>query len=108
MANALAYVHPSESLRYIFDFTDDLTGDTTLKDIGSGSTITATNFAGTDVSATILASKTRTNMTLLVTIGTLTEGQEYVVTFLGVGNTTSIPIVKTLLVLARAKVHGGM
>ncbi len=77
-----------------------------LKDIGVGSTITAFSSDGTDVSSTILSSKTRTGMTLLVTIGALTEGEEYRIEFLGQGNTTSVKLIKVLQVLARKFVTG--
>lgn len=108
MAHDVLLVNPQgESQPYTFDFSDDLTGDTTLKDIGAGSTITAFNNAGTDVSATILSAKTRTNMTLIVTIGSVTEGEEYRVEFLGKGNTTNNIFIKVLEVRARKLITGG-
>ena len=55
MANDILYVNPASELQhYIFDFSDDLTGDTTLKAIGAGSTITAFDSSGVDQSSTVL------------------------------------------------------
>lgn len=111
MAHAIKYVHTSETLRYTFDFADDLPStDSALADVTGGpptSTITATDFDGTDVSATILSNKTRTGKTLIVDVGSLTEGEEYTVTFKGVGATSSVPLVKLLEVRARSKIVGG-
>ena len=108
MATERIYRAPTSSNTYTFDFTGDLTGDTVLKDIGSGSTIAATSSDGTDVSATILSSKTRTGMTLLVTLGSMTDGEEYLVTFTAQGNTTSLIVVKTLRVICRSEVGDGV
>src|SRR5574341_1812206 len=101
MAHDAIYVNPqSESQPYTFDFSDDLTGDTTLFDIGSGSTISAFKYDGTDVSSTILSSKTRTNMLLAVAIGSVTEGEEYRIEFVGKGSTTNRIFTKVLEVRA--------
>lgn len=112
MAHDTLYVNPSlgattEKQNYIFDFSLDLTGDTTLTDIGSGSTITAYKYDGTDVSSTILSNKTRTNMLLAVDIGSVTEGEEYRVEFLGKGSTTNDIFIKVLEVRARKYIQGG-
>jgi hypothetical protein len=108
MAHNTLYVNPqSELVPYTFDFADDLTGDTTLYDIGSGSTITAYNSAGTDVSSTILSSKTRTSMTLAVKIGAVTDFEEYRIEFVGKGFTTANIFTKVLEVRARKLIQGG-
>lgn len=108
MAHDSLYVNPQSELQpYIFDFSNDLTGDTALTDIGSGSTISAFKFDGTDVSSTILSSKTRTNMLLSVNIGSVTEGEEYRVEFVGKGSTTSKIFTKVLEVRARKYIQGG-
>lgn len=108
MAHDILYVNPQgESQSYIFDFSDDLTGDTTLKDIGSGSTITAYDSSGSDVSSTILSSKTRSNMLLTVTIGAVTDYEEYRIEFVGQGNTSSLKFTKVLEVRARKLIQGG-
>lgn len=90
------------------DFAEDLPSDTALSDIGSGSTISAADSAGTDVSATILSSKVRTAMTLSVKIGAVTEGAEYRVEFVGKGSTTSNIFNRVLVVYARTKIQGGV
>ena len=108
MAHDILYVNPqSELQKYIFDFSDDLPDDTVLSDIGSGSTITAYSSAGTDVSSTILSSKTRTSMTLTVKIGVVTDFEEYRIEFVGKGSTTSNIFTKVLEVRARKTIQGG-
>lgn len=108
MAHDQIYLNSQSELQpYTFNFAPDLTSDTTLKDIGSGSTITAFSSDGTDVSSTILSSKTRTNMLLSVNIGAVTDLEEYRVEFVGKGNTTNNIFTKVLIVLARKKIQGG-
>lgn len=108
MAHDVLLVNPQgESINYPFDFSADLPGDTALNNIAGGSTITAYSSDGTDVSATILTTKTRTSMTLIVTIGSLTEGEEYRIEFLGQGATTSQKYIKVLEVRARKFITGG-
>lgn len=107
MAHDVLYLNPQgESFKYTFDFADDLTGDTALADIGSGSTIIAYNSASTDVSTTVLSLKTRTSLTLLVTIGALTEGEDYRIEFLGQGTTSLLKVIKVLEIRARRYVQG--
>ena len=108
MAHDSLYVNPQSELQpYTFDFANDLPGDTTLSDVGSGSTISAFDFDGTDVSSTILSSKLRTSMTLSVNIGAVVEGEEYRVEFVGKGSTTSKIFTKVLEVRARKYIQGG-
>jgi len=108
MADAILYMHTSENKVYDFDFTEVLpTTDNALANIGAGdSTIDAFNFAGTDVGASILTSKTRTGKHLSVGIGALTLGQEYDVRFVGKGATSGQKFVKTLKVIARNNLEG--
>ena|SRR5690242_8250999 len=107
MAHDILYVNPQgESQKYIFEFDDDLTGDAALNDIGSGSTITAYDSAGVDKSSTILSSKTRTAMQLSVVIGSLTEGEDYRIEFLGQGSTSSLKVIKVLELRARKLITG--
>jgi hypothetical protein len=106
MADAIRYVHPLEQITYTCDFQDLLpTTDSTLNDIGSGSTITATKSDGGDAAA-ILFTKTRTSKTLIVTLKNLEEGEEYLVTFLGQGTTSTQRFVRTVLFLVRKDLVG--
>ena len=110
MADALLYQNTSELLPYTFDFSPYMpTTDAALNDVtGVGaSTITAAKYDGTDVSSTILSNKTRTGLTLIVTIGSLTEGEEYRVSFTGIGATSAAKKTLVLEVRARAKIEGG-
>lgn len=108
MADSLLYMNPAEIVQFTMDFTDVLpSNDSALSDIGaSDSAITAASFAGTDVSSTILSSKTRTGKTLIVTIGSLTLGEEYTITFKGEGATSGSMRTKTLKVLCRDDIGG--
>ena len=102
MAEAILTVDPAGTKVYTFDFSPVLPStDSALSDIGSGSTIDAFDSTGADVSATILASKTRTTKTLLVTLKLLTLGQEYRVRFVGEGATSKQRFTKWLQVLCR-------
>ena len=108
MANEVIYVNPQGEIRYWeFDFTGALEDDTVLKDIGaSTSTINAFNHAGTDVGATILQNKARTGMKLRVEIKSVTNGEDYRVEFLAIGDTTSRARMKVLEVRARRFMQG--
>lgn len=102
MADAILTLDPASSQVYTVDFTNDLPStDSALNNIGGGSTIDAYNYAGTDVGSTILSSKTRTGKTLLVTLGSLTLGQEYTVRFVGQGATSNQKFTKWVNVLCR-------
>src|SRR3990167_6780523 len=108
MAHDILEVNPQSELQpYTFNFALDLPDDTALADIGSGSTITAFSSAGTDVSATILSSKTRSNMTLSVKIGSVTDFEEYRIEFVGKGSTTNDIFTQVLEVRARKLIQGG-
>ena len=110
MAEQIIYQAPIASVPFTFDFSADMPStDSSLNDVtgGSASTITAAKYDGTDVSSTILSGKTRTTLTLIVTIAALTEGEDYRVTFTGIGTTSGAKVVKVLEVRARAKISGG-
>lgn len=102
MADATLVIDPSSSKPYEVDFAPFLPStDSALNDIGSGSTIDAFNFAGSDVGSTILSGKTRTSKKLSVTIGSLTLGQEYRIRFVGQGATSSKKFTFWAVVLCR-------
>lgn len=110
MAHATIYMSPLESLPYTFDFSPYMpSADSALNDVtgGTPSTITAEKYDGTDVSSAILSSKSRSSLTLTVTIAALTEGEEYRVSFTGIGATSGAKKTLVLQVLARAKISGG-
>lgn len=110
MADSILYQSPLELRTYTFDFAPDMpSADSALNDVigGTPSTITAADYAGTDVSATILSAKTRTSLTLLATIGALTEGEDYRISFTGIGATSGNKLTKVLEVRCRAKISGG-
>src|SRR3990167_2256263 len=107
MANALIYLPATTKRTYTMNFSDVMpSSDALLADIGT-STITATKSDGTDVSSTILTSKTRTGLTLIVTISSLTDGEEYRIRFHAQGTTSSGQEDKVLEIRCRDKIEGG-
>jgi hypothetical protein len=103
MADGVITMDPSSSKVITVDFAPYLpTTDSALNNIASGSTIDAYEVGtGTDVGATVLSSKTRTNKTLTVLVGALTVGKEYRLRFIGQGATSSQKFTRWFLVLAR-------
>lgn len=103
MADGVITIDPASSKVLTVDFEPYLpSADSTLSDVGSGSTIDAYEVsAGTDVGSTILSSKTRTSKTLTVKVGSLTLGKEYRLRFVGQGASSSQKFTRWLLVLAR-------
>ena len=108
MAHAIIYLSSTSKRTYTMNFADVMpSSDSILVDIGAGSTITATKSDGTDVSSTILTSKTRTGLTLIVTISSLTDGEEYRIRFHAQGTTSSGQEDKVLEIRCRDKIEGG-
>ena len=89
MANVVLYKTSGATLPLVqVDFTNLLTGDTS---ISSGSTVTATDSGGSDVSATIVANKGVSSMILQADLKAGTDGEDYKVIFHGIGTTTAKP-----------------
>ena len=101
--DSIVVIDPASSKAVTVDFSPFLPStDSALSNIGAGdSTIDAYKFDGTDVGSTILSSKTRTGKTLIVTIGSLTLGQEYRVRFVGEGATSAQKFTIWVQVLCR-------
>ena len=107
MAHALIYLSSASKRTYPMNFSDVMpSSDAALAAIGT-SLITATKSDGTDVSSTILSAKTRTTLTLLVDISSLTDGEEYRIKFTGQGATSGNIEIKVLEVRCRDKIEGG-
>ena len=95
------YKHPNDESSYSVDFTEDLTGDTT---ISSSSVMTAVDSGGTDASSTIITTPTRSGMVLTSILKGGTDGEDYRVTFTGRGTTTSSD--QTRMVELRVRIKG--
>ena len=107
MADAILYIHPNEKKTYTADFQLVLPStDSTLANIAAGSYIDAYDSAGNDVGSAILASKTRTNKTLIVTLQNCDEGQDYLIVFTGEGATSLTRHVHSLRVRCREALTG--
>ena len=106
MADAIRYIHPLDQVEYTADFQDLLPStDSALQNIGSGSAIIAITSDGSSADS-VLFSKTRTSKTLLVTLKNQTEGEDYLVTFLGQGATSGQRFAKTVKFLCRTNLTG--
>ena len=96
MAHAIIYLSSTSKRTYTMNFADVMpSSDSILVDIGAGSTITATK------------SETRTGLTLIVTISSLTDGEEYRIRFHAQGTTSSGQEDKVLEIRCRDKIEGG-
>ena len=95
------YKHPNDETSYPVDFTEDLTGDTS---ISSSSVVTAVDSGGTDASSTIVTTPTRSGMVLTSILKGGTDGEDYRVTFTGRGTTTSND--STRMVELRVRIKG--
>jgi len=95
------YKHPNDETSYPVDFTEDLTGDTS---ISSSSVVTAVDSGGTDASSTIVTTPTRSGMVLTSILKGGTDGEDYRVTFTGRGTTTSND--STRMVELRVRIQG--
>jgi hypothetical protein len=101
MAHEVIYKHPNDETSYPVDFTEDLTGDTS---VSSSSVVTAVDSGGTDASSTIVTTPTRSGMVLTSILKGGTDGEDYRVTFTGRGTTTSSD--STRMVELRVRIKG--
>jgi len=107
MAEQVIYKTPATTLPLVdVDFTDDLPGDSAIH--ASTSVVTAKDAAGGDVSATIVANTTRAGMILSADLKAGVEGQDYRVSFLAIGNTTSKPVERVIELRVRADRIGNL
>ena len=87
MADQVLYKTPATVLPLVdVDFTDDLPGDSAIH--STNSVVTAKNAAGEDVTETLIANTARSSMTLSADLKAGIDGEDYRISFLGVGNTT--------------------
>lgn len=78
------YKHSSVTRSYPVDFTALLSGDTTIT---VGSTVTAINSAGAAVTA-VIGTVSQSGMILTAVLQAGTDGEDYRITFSGIGTTT--------------------
>ena len=105
MAHEVLYKHPNDEVSYPVDFTEDLTGDTT---ISSSSVVTAVDSGGTDASSTIVTTPTRSGMILTSILKGGTDLEDYTVTFTGRGTTTSSDFTRIVELRVRTKFLGNV
>ena len=115
MAHVVEYKHPLGDLSITVDFTDDLSGDTGLKAMGTTSThstISAIDSGGVAIGTTptgqltVTGATTTTSMNMTVTLTDGLDGQDYIVTPRGRGNTTTKPAARVVEVRVRASLIG--
>jgi len=97
------YKRPGELINYPRDFTSFLPGDTSIT---AGSTVTAIDEAGTDVTSTLVATIARSGMILSCNFAAGIEGKDYTYTFQGIGTTTGQKKEHTVELRVRAKIGG--
>src|SRR5438093_10140588 len=110
MADALLYKHALEKIPYEFDFAEQMDGTDTLNNIGDGSSVTATDSSGTDVSAFLLDDIVRVGTVLRARLIQGINGQEYRVVYIAqitdIDNTKHSISQKTLELRLRNELEG--
>ncbi len=106
MADNIRYIHPSEQVQLTADFQLLLpSNDSAVNTLANGSAITATKLNGSDAEANLFT-KTQSGKTLSVILKNLVDGEEYTVTFLGQGATSTQRFTRVVLVLCRKHLTG--
>ena len=106
MANQVIEKHPNAALLFSdFDFTDELPSDTALN--SGTSTVTAVDAGGTAASS-VVGTVSITGMTLKAIMQAGTNGEDYLVTFKAIGNTSAHVAVKQLEMRVRSKISGSL
>lgn len=105
--NAVIEKHADASILFDdFDFTDELPGDAALN--SGTSTVTAVDADGTSATSTVVGTVSVSGMSLRAVLQAGTNGQDYIVTFKAVGNTTSRAAIKQLEMRVRSKLTGSL
>ena len=108
MADAILYKHSSAEFDYSFDFVDEVASSDTLKTVGTGDTETlAVSSDGTDVASTIHGTPTFSGTVLTVRISSLTNGEDYTITFVAEETTGTERFFKVLELRVRDDIGGG-
>lgn len=98
--------HPNAAVLFSdFDFTDELPSDSALNT--STSTVTAVDADGTSAPS-VVGTVSISSMSLRAIMQAGTNGQDYIVTFKAVGNTTGQAAVKQLELRVRTKLTGSV
>jgi len=96
--------HPDAERLYGMDFTDELPDDTSVT---AGSSVSAVDANGT-AAASVVGTVSQAGMTLNAVLQAGTNGQDYLVTFTGRGNTSARDAVKQLEMRVRTKMTGSV
>lgn len=98
--------HPDAKVSFEeFDFTDELPSDAALN--SGTSTVTAVDSSGT-AAASVVGTVTVSGMTLSAILQAGTNGEDYLVTFKAIGNTTAEVAVKQVEMRVRTKITGAL
>lgn len=104
--NSVIEKHPNAAILFDeFDFTDELPGDTTLN--SGTSTVTAVDAGGT-AAASVVGTVSISGMTLKAVLQAGTNGEDYIVSFKAVGNTTAQVVVWQVEMRVRSKLTGAL
>jgi hypothetical protein len=99
----IIYKHPNAETKYDMDFAAELPDDTSVT---ASSDVTAVNSAGTDASATVVGTESQSGMVLSAVLQAGTDGEDYVITFMGRGNSTSRDAFKLVEMRVRSQLLG--
>ena len=106
MPNSVIEKHLSAAILFDdFDFTDELPGDTALN--SGSSTVTAVDASGTAASS-VVGTVSISGMVLKAVLQAGSNGEDYLVTFKAVGNTTAQVAVKQVEMRVRTKLTGSL
>lgn len=107
MAHFIIYKRPTEVTPYSVDFTDLMPNDTALS--AAGTTVKVYDSAGADQTTYFLSSFTLSGKVVTAKFNVGLDGEDYLVYFDGVGNTTTPNKFNRLLeVRVRSKLSGNL
>ena len=104
MAHEVIEKHPSAEYTQTVDFTDELTGDTS---ISAGSAVTAIDSNGDPITS-IIGTVSRSGMVLSAVLQAGTDGEDYTVFFAGRGSTTSQDAIRVIEMRVRQRHLGAV
>jgi hypothetical protein len=108
MADEVLYKRPNEKVRYTYDFTPKLADTDTALSAISTSNVSAVDEEGNDASSTVVANKSISGLILSADLIAGTDGKDYLVTYKGVGSTSSNPREWVVEMRVRSKVVGNV
>ena len=108
MADSIVYLHSTAEEDLSMDFVDELASGDTFKTASAGDTeVLAVSSDGTDVASTILGTQALSSTTVKVRVKSLTDGEDYTITFIAEETTGLRRFHKVLELRVRDDIGGG-